>query len=138
MIKLVIRQMLAKQKLEMTLVNYIHSQWTRCLQNFTQDGNMTLKLISVEVRNNKTRIFESMLMSFHQELRPECKNESLHTTRKQKEVDCFHVNEYCNHCKTVFEALGCYYHFCFCQKKPVHFCQKKILKGEIRSKKWMS
>ena len=90
---------------------------------------MTLKLISVEVRNNKTRIFESMLMSFHQELRPECKNESLRTNRKQKEVDCFHVNEYCNHCKTVFEALGCYYHFCFCQETCPFLSKKDTERG---------
>ena len=96
---------------------------------------MTLKLISVEVRNNKTRIFESMLMSFHQELRPECKNESLHTNRKQKEVSmlmntAITVKQYLKLWVATITSVSA--------KKPVHFCQKKILKGEIRSKKWMS
>ena len=26
------------------------------------------------------------------------------------------MHGYCDHCKTVFEAMGCYYHFCFCQE----------------------
>ena len=35
---------------------------------------------------------------------------------KQKKIECFNVDRYCDHCKTVFEAMGCYYHFCFCQE----------------------
>ena len=35
---------------------------------------------------------------------------------KQKQIECFNVDSYCDHCKTVFEAIGCYYHFCFCQE----------------------
>ena len=28
--------------------------------------------------------------------------------------DFFRVDGYCNHCKTVFQAMECYYHFCPC------------------------
>ena len=57
-----------------------------------------------------------MGMSFYQELRQKCKIESFYTTGKQKKIDCFHVDGYCNHCKTVIEAMACYYLFCSCQE----------------------
>ena len=52
-----------------------------------------------------------MIMSFYQEQRSECKIESFHIW-KTKEIDCVNVDGYCDHCKTLFEAMGCYYHFC--------------------------
>ena len=55
---------------------------------------------------NKTRNFENMVMSFYHELRPEHKIESFYTTGKQENFDCFHYDGYCDHCKTVFEAMG--------------------------------
>ena len=57
-----------------------------------------------------------MVMSYFQATRPECKIESYFTTEKQKKIDCFSVDGYCNHCKSVFEAMGCYFHFCPCQE----------------------
>ena len=50
-------------------------------------------------------------MSFYQETKPESKVESF-----QKKIDCFIEDGYCEHCKTVFEAMGCYYHLCSCQE----------------------
>ena len=67
-----------------------------------------------QARNNRTRNFdknENMVMSFYQELRPACKIESSYTTKEQKIIECFNVDGYCDQCKTVFEAMGCYYHF---------------------------
>ena len=29
---------------------------------------------------------------------------------------CFSIDGKCYHCNTVFEALGCYYHYCPCQE----------------------
>ena len=89
----------------------------RCRPGFTQDGSMTLKLIGSKLEIMRKRNFESTVMSFYQqELRPKCKVESFYTTEKQKKIDCFHVDCYCDHCKTVFEAMGCYFHFCSCQE----------------------
>ena len=65
---------------------------------------------------NKTRSFENMVMSYFQRTRPECEIESFFTTGRQKKIDCFSVNGFCSHCNTVFEALGCFYHFCPCQE----------------------
>ena len=69
-----------------------------------------------EARHNRTCIYENMVIIFYQETRPACKNESFFTSGKQKKIDCFNVDGYCDHCKTVFEAMGCTYHFCSCSK----------------------
>ena len=57
---------------------------------------------------NKTRSFENLVVSYFEQNRPECKIESNVTTGRQKDIDCFSVDGICNHCNTVFEAMGCY------------------------------
>ena len=66
-------------------------------------------------RQNKTRSFENMVMSYFHRTRPECKVESFFTVGRQKTIDCFSVDGFCSHCKTVFEAMVCFYRFCPCQ-----------------------
>ena len=70
-----------------------------------------------------------MVMSFYQKLRPECKIESFYTTGKQKKIDFFHIDGYCDHCETVFEAMGCYYHFCSCQETCPFMSEQDIERG---------
>ena len=67
-------------------------------------------------RQNKSRSFEKMVVSYFQQSRPECKIESKVTTGKQKKIDCFSVDGICYSCNTVFEAMGWYYHCCPCQE----------------------
>ena len=67
-------------------------------------------------RQNKTRSFENVIMSYFQRTRPECETESFFTTGRQKQIDCFSVDGFCSHCNTVFEAVACFYHFCPCQE----------------------
>ena len=67
-------------------------------------------------RQNITRSFENMVLSYFQQTRPECKIESNVTTGRQKKVDCFSVDGICNHCNTVFEAMGGYFYYCPCQE----------------------
>ena len=57
-------------------------------------------------RQNKTRSFENMVMSYFQRTRPECEIESFFTTGRQKKIGCFTVDGFCSHCNTVFEAMG--------------------------------
>ena len=73
----------------------------------------TEKLMS---RQNKTRSFENMVLSCFQQTRPECRIESNVTTGRQKKIDCFSVDGICNHCNTIFETMGCYFHYCPCQE----------------------
>ena len=57
-------------------------------------------------RQNKTRSFENMVLSYFQQTHPECRIESNVTNVKQKKIDCFSVDGICNHCNAVFEAMG--------------------------------
>ena len=61
-------------------------------------------------QQNKSVNFENMVMSYLQRQRPDCKIESFYTTGTQKKIDCFIVDAFCAHCKTVFAAMGCFYH----------------------------
>ena len=90
-----------------------------------------------KARNNQTRNFENMVMSFYQESRPECKIESFFTSGKQKNIDCFNVDGYCDHCKTVFEAMGCYYHFCSSQEACPSLTDQDIERGNKKRERWM-
>ena len=64
-----------------------------------------IEMQKFKARHNRTRNFEKMVMSFYQESRTECKLESFFTSGKQKKIDCFNVDCYYDHCKTVFEAM---------------------------------
>ena len=80
-------------------------------------------------RQNKTRSFENMVMSYFQRIRPECKIESNITTGTQKKIDCFSADGFCSHCNTVFEAMGCYYHYCPCQETRPSLSEKEVERG---------
>ena len=80
-------------------------------------------------RQNKSRKFENMVMSYFQSIRPDCNIQSFHTTGKQKKIDCFSVDGYCDHCKTVFEAMGCYFHHCPCQETRASLSDTDIQRG---------
>ena len=88
---------------------------------------------------NKSRSFENMVLSFFQQGRPECKIESNVATGRQKKIDCFSVDGICYRCNTVFEAMGCYYHYCPCQEarpsltgSDIERGVKKRQQGEMR------
>ena len=80
-------------------------------------------------RQNKTRSFEKMVMSYFQRTRPEGKIESFFTTGTQKKIDCFSVDGFCSHCNTVFEAMGCFCHFCPCQELRLSLTEEYIQRG---------
>ena len=63
-------------------------------------------------RQNETRPFENMVLSYFQQTRPEFNIEINFTTDRQKKIDCFSVDGICNHRNTVYGAMGCYFHFC--------------------------
>ena len=63
-------------------------------------------------RQNKTRSFENMVMSYFRQTRPEREKENFYTTGRQKTIDCFTVHGFCSHCNTVFDAMGFLHDFC--------------------------
>ena len=82
-------------------------------------------------RQNKSRSFENMVLSYFQQSRPDYKIESNVTTGRQKKIDCFSVDGICSfvHCNTVFEAMGCYYHYCPCQEARTSLTDTDIERG---------
>ena len=80
-------------------------------------------------RQNKTRSFENTVLSYFQQTRPECRIESNVTTGRQKKIDCFSADGICNHWNIVFEAMGCFFHYCPCQEARPSLTNNKIMRG---------
>ena len=80
-------------------------------------------------RQNKTRSFENMVLSYFQRTRPECGIESFFTTGRQKKIDCFSVDGFYSHCIIVFEGMGYFYHFCPCQELRSSLSEEDIQRG---------
>ena len=80
-------------------------------------------------QQNKSRNFENMFMSYFQRQRTNCKVDSFYTTGTQKKIDCFKVDGFCAHCTTVFEAMGCFFHYCSCQEARPSLTQEDIERG---------
>ena len=85
-----------------------------------------------KARQNKIRKFENMVMSFYQATRSERTIESFYTTGKQKKIDSFTVDGFCGHCQTIFEALGCYYHFCPCRETQTNLSEDEFELGILK------
>ena len=81
-------------------------------------------------RQNKTRSFENMVMSYFQRTRQEWEIESFLTTGRQKKNDCFAVDGFFSHCNIVFEAMGCFYHFCPCQELRPSLNEEDVQRGD--------
>ena len=76
-----------------------------------------------------SRIFENIVLSYFQRQRPDCKIESFYTTGTQKKIICSKAGGFCAHCKTVFEAMGCFYHYCACQETLPSITEEDIERG---------
>ena len=85
-----------------------------------------------EPQQNKSRNFENMVMSYFQRQRLDCKIESFYTTGNQKKIDCFKADGFCAHCNTVFEVMGCFYHYCPCQEARPSLTEKDIKRSNKR------
>ena len=78
---------------------------------------------------NKSRIFENIVRSYFQQMRPNCRSESFYITGSQKMLDCFKAHAFCGHCNTVFERLGCFYHYCSYQAARLALTEEDIQRG---------
>ena len=52
-----------------------------------------------------------------------------YTLQLDKKIDCFSVDGFFSHSSTVFEAMGCFYHFCFCQELHSSLTGEDIKRG---------
>ena len=100
-----------------------------CQQDCTRDGCMTLIC-----RNSRLDIFELATLRIWSCLPIKNQDQNvklrafLHLENRKK-IDCFNVDGYCDHCKTVFEAMGCYYYFCYCQEAHPSLTEQDIERG---------
>ena len=70
-----------------------------------------------------------MVLSYLQSQRPNCTIESNYTTGTQKKIDCFNVDGFCAQCKTILEAMGCYFHFCACREARTSISEEETQRG---------
>ena len=80
-------------------------------------------------RQNKSRCSENMVLCYFQQSRPNCSIEGNVNTGRQKKFDCFSVDGIRYLCKTIFEAMGGYYHHCPCQEARLSLTDTDIEKG---------
>ena len=80
-------------------------------------------------RQNKTRSFDNMVMSNFQRTRTGCQNKSFRSTGRRKKNDCFSVHGFCSQFNIVFEAMGCFYHFCACQHVRPSLIEEDMQRG---------
>ena len=80
-------------------------------------------------QQNKSGNFENMVMAYFQRQRHDCKFENFYTTGTQKKIDCFKVDGFCAHCTAVFEAMGCFYHYCPCQEARLSLIEEDNERG---------
>ena len=86
----------------------------RCQQDCTRVGSLTLiyKNSNLDIIELATLRLWSCLFTRNLDQNEKSR---VFFTSGQKKINCFIMDAYCDHCKTVFEAMGCYYHFCSCQ-----------------------
>ena len=90
---------------------------------------MTLNLKNSCHDRTKHGLSKIWSFPYFQQTRPECKVESDVTTGRQKKIDCSSVDGICNHCNTVFEAMGCYLHYSPCQEARPSLTDSEIMRG---------
>ena len=78
-----------------------------------------------KARQNKSRKFENMVLSYLQSQRLSCTTESYYTTGTQKKIDCFNVDGFCAHCKTILEAMDRYFHYCSCRESRASISEEE-------------
>ena len=128
-----IHQMSANQLLELMRASSKPIQCVKtCQQDCTQDG-----ILNTVCKNSRLNITDLAILRTWSCLttkKPDQKAELRASTHLEikKKTDCFNVDGYCNHCKTVFEAMGCYYHFCPCQETRPSLSDEDIEKGNKR------
>ena len=91
-------------------------------------------------RQNNTRSFEGLVMSYFQPTGQDCKMTSFYTTGRSKKTDCFCVDIFCCQCNTAFEAIGCFYYCpcpCPCRNARPSPTEDNIQRGSQKRARWI-
>ena len=84
-------------------------------------------------RRSKKNYLECIVLKYFQTQNPHCYIQSQFNQKSQKRIGAYLVDGFCSHCNTVFEVLGCYWHFCPCQEKkrlPIDEIEKGLKRRE--------
>ena len=110
-------QTCANQLLVSMLVSFIPTQCVnQCHLACIRDRNTILKLRDSQLTKTNIAPLRIWFCHIFNKVDQIAKIESNVTTGRRKKVDCFSVGGIFYHCNTVFEAMGCYYHYCPCQE----------------------
>ena len=104
-----------------------------CQQDYTRDGNMTQNLIDLNLNRTNLESLRTWLCHISRDKDPTVKL-SFYTTGTQKKIDCFKVDGFCAHCNTVFEAKGCFYHYCSYQEARPALTEEDIERGNKKAR----
>ena len=112
-----------------TLVSFIPSQCVnQCQLGCIRDGSATLKLRDSQLAKTNLASLRTWFCHIFNKNDQIAKLSEI-TTGRQKKIDCFSVDGTCYHCYTVFEAMGCYYHYCPCQEERPSLTDTDIKRG---------
>ena len=83
-------------------------------------------------KRNWRSVFEQQVMCYFQQTHPICKIQTRFTHKKQGTLRPYLVNGFCSHCNTVFEAMGCFFHFFVLRKKQLLLedIEKELMRPE--------
>ena len=134
-----IHQMSANQLLELMRASSIPIQCVKtCQQGCTQDGS----LIPI-CKNSRLDITDLAFLRTWSCLttkKPDQNAELRASTHLEiiKKIGCFNVDGYCDHCKTVFEAMGDAITIFVLARRLVPHLAMKILREETKGERWMT
>ena len=104
----------------------------QCLLDSIRVGNTTVRWINLRLDKTKVAPLRIKLCPTCKQLDRNAKSRAFTRQESKRKIDCYEVDGYCDHCKTVFEAMGCYYNFCeFMEVSPL-LSEEEIKRGQNR------
>ena len=100
-----------------------------CQQDYTRDGNMTQNLIDLNLNRTNLEILRTWLCHISKNKDLTVKLRVSTPQELKKNIDRFTVDGFCAHCRTVFEAMGCFYLHCPCQEARPSLTEEDIKRG---------
>ena len=105
-----------------------------CQQDYIRNGNFTQSLIDLNLNRTNPETLRTKLCHISRDKDPTVKLRVSTPQDLRKKIDCFKVDCLCAHCKTVFEAMGCFCHYCPCQEARPSLTEEDIERGNKREK----
>ena len=84
-------------------------------------------------RRSKKNYLECSVLKYFQKPNPHCYIQTQFNQKSRKRIGVNLVDRFCSHCNTVFDVLGCYWHFCPCQDQkrlPIEEIDRGVKKRE--------